>query len=287
MRTLRQVIIEARQKGVAIGQFNISTIEAFWAVVKASETTSRPVIIGLSAGERKFFGTKQARVLVDSVRAEKGLEIFLNADHVHNLDEVREVIEAGYDSLTFDASALNLEENIKLTRKCGDLVKELKSPIIFEGEIGFIGSSSGLLTKMPTGVALGDTLTTAEEAGPFIRETGVELLAPAIGNIHGLVASGEPRLDVERAGEIYSMGGAPLVLHGGSGIAIEDLKAVIKAGVVIVHVNTEIRLAWKNGLVKSLSDQPNEISPYKLLAESVTEMQKVVEEKIKIFGFMS
>ncbi|MFA6416491.1 MAG: class II fructose-bisphosphate aldolase [Candidatus Paceibacterota bacterium] len=284
MRTLRQVIAEARQSGIAIGQFNISTIEAFWAVVQASEVTGQPVIIGLSAGERKFFGTKQARVLIDSVRTEKGIEIFLNADHVHNLEEAREVIEAGYDSMTFDGSAMSMEENIKLTRECGILIKELKSPIIFEGEIGFIGTSSGLLAEMPVGAAIGSNLTTAEEAGHFVRETGVELLAPAIGNIHGLVASGEPRLDVGRTGEICATGGVPLVLHGGSGIVLEDLKAVIKAGVAVVHINTEIRLAWKNGLVKSLAEKPNEISPYKLLAESVMEMQKIVEEKIKIFG---
>jgi fructose-bisphosphate aldolase class II len=284
MRTLRQVIAEARQSGIAIGQFNISTIEAFWAVVQASEVTGQPVIIGLSAGERKFFGTKQARVLIDSVRTEKGIEIFLNADHVHNLEEAREVIEAGYDSMTFDGSAMSMEENIKLTRECGILIKELKSPIIFEGEIGFIGTSSGLLAEMPVGAAIGSNLTTAEEAGHFVRETGVELLAPAIGNIHGLVASSEPRLDVGRTGEICATGGVPLVLHGGSGIVLEDLKAVIKAGVAVVHINTEIRLAWKNGLVKSLAEKPNEISPYKLLAESVMEMQKIVEEKIKIFG---
>jgi fructose-bisphosphate aldolase class II len=283
MRTLREVIADAKKEGVAIGQFNISTIEAFWAVVKASQSTGQPVIIGLSSGERKFFGTKQARDLVDSVRREKEIEIFLNADHVHSLEEAREVIEAGYDSMTFDGSALTFEENIKLTRECVSLIKELESPIIIEGEIGFIGVSSGLMSEMPEGLAVGENLTSAEEARRFVKETGVELLAPAIGNIHGFVASGEPRLDVERTAEIFNAGGVPLVLHGGSGIEIEDLRGVIKAGVAIVHINTEIRLAWKNGLVKSLSEKLNEIAPYKLLAESVTEMQAVVEDKIKNF----
>ena len=282
MKTLKEIIIEARQKKSAIGQFNISTLEAFWAVVRATEKTKQPVIIGLSEGEMDFFGVKQARVLVDSVRAEKGLEIFLNADHVHSLAGARLAMENKFDAITFDGSSLSLAENIKLTRECVALAKELNSPILIEGEIGFIGSSSALLTEMPTGIAIADKMTTADEAGQFVRETGVELFAPAIGNIHGLVASGEPKIDVERAREIYSATGVPLVLHGGSGLSPTELKAVIEAGVAIVHINSDLRLAWRQGLEKSLADKPQEIAPYKLLTESVEAMQKIVEEKIKI-----
>ncbi|OHA59176.1 MAG: hypothetical protein A2370_03250 [Candidatus Vogelbacteria bacterium RIFOXYB1_FULL_42_16] len=282
MKTLKEIIIEARQKKSAIGQFNISTLEAFWAVVRATEKTKQPVIIGLSEGEMDFFGVKQARVLVDSVRAEKGLEIFLNADHVHSLAGARLAMENKFDAITFDGSSLSLAENIKLTRECVALAKELNSPILIEGEIGFIGSSSALLTEMPTGIAIADKMTTADEAGQFVRETGVELFAPAIGNIHGLVASGEPKIDAERAREIYSATGVPLVLHGGSGLSPTELKAVIEAGVAIVHINSDLRLAWRQGLEKSLADKPQEIAPYKLLTESVEAMQKIVEEKIKI-----
>lgn len=283
MRTLRQVIADARQQGIAIGQFNISTIEAFWAVVQASIVTKQPVIIGLSSGERKFFGVKTARILIDDINASQGTEIFLNADHVKNLEEAREVIEAGYDSITFDGSALEFEENIKLTKACVDLAQELQSSIVVEGEIGFIGASSSLMATMPAGVAIGDNLTTTDEAEKFVHQTGVELFAPAIGNIHGFVASGEPRLEIERARDIYSSSGVPLVLHGGSGLVLDDIKAVIKAGVVIVHINTELRLAWKNALVNSLASKPNEIAPYKLLADSFSEIQKIATEKIKIF----
>jgi len=282
MKTLKEIIIEARQKKSAIGQFNISTLEAFWAVVRATEKTKQPVIIGLSEGEMDFFGVKQARVLVDSVRAEKGLEIFLNADHVHSLAGARLAMENKFDAITFDGSSLSLAENIKLTRECVALAKELNSPILIEGEMGFIGNSSALLTEMPVGVAIADKMTTADEAGQFVRETGVEFFAPAIGNIHGLVASGEPKIDVERAREIYSATGVPLVLHGGSGLSPTELKAVIEAGVAIVHINSDLRLAWRQGLEKSLADKPQEIAPYKLLTESVEAMQKIVEEKIKI-----
>ncbi|KKS88247.1 MAG: DNA-directed RNA polymerase subunit beta', DNA-directed RNA polymerase subunit beta', partial [Parcubacteria group bacterium GW2011_GWC1_43_11b] len=134
MKTLKEIIIEARQKKSAIGQFNISTLEAFWAVVRATEKTKQPVIIGLSEGEMDFFGVKQARVLVDSVRAEKGLEIFLNADHVHSLAGARLAMENKFDAITFDGSSLSLAENIKLTRECVALAKELNSPILIEGD---------------------------------------------------------------------------------------------------------------------------------------------------------
>jgi fructose-bisphosphate aldolase, class II len=110
------------------------------------------------------------------------------------------------------------------------------------------------------------------------------MLAPAVGNIHGIVKGGEPALNIERIKEIKEAIGIPLVLHGASGNGIEEIKKSIESGINIVHINTELRVAYRNGLNKSLSDFPEELSPYKYLKGARDEMKKVVIEKLKIFN---
>ena len=127
-------------------------------------------------------------------------------------------------------------------------------------------------------------LTTVEEAKIFIEKTKVDLLAPAVGNIHGMVKGGEPSLKIDRIQEIKNKVGIPLVLHGASGNSNEDIRKAIKAGISIIHINTELRIAYKGGLMLSLQENPDEISPYKYLKGARNAMQKVVEEKLKLFN---
>ena len=127
-------------------------------------------------------------------------------------------------------------------------------------------------------------MTKPDIAARFVRETGVDLLAPAVGNIHGVVRGGDPALNIGRVGEISVATGVPLVLHGASGNSAEDIRAAVKAGVAIVHVNTELRIAYRSGLLKAFSDQPDEIAPYKYLKSAKLAMQKVVEDKLRIIS---
>ncbi|OHA23896.1 MAG: hypothetical protein A3B11_02040 [Candidatus Taylorbacteria bacterium RIFCSPLOWO2_01_FULL_44_26] len=284
MFSLRQHIAEAVANKTAIGHFNVSTLDGIWAVADAGQKNNQPIIVGLSEGERDYVGVTQAIAIIQSIRKEREQPIFLNADHTYSFDRVKQAIDAGFDSVIFDGAQLSLDENIAITKKSVAYSKASGRDVIVEGEIGFIGSSSKVLKEIPIGAVVTiKQMTSAEDAKRFVLETGVDALAPAVGNIHGMVKGGEPALNITRIKEVSTITGIPLVLHGASGNSDDDIRAAIQAGVAIVHVNTELRLAYRAGLVKALSEDPEEIAPYKYLKSAKLAMQKVVEEKLKLF----
>lgn len=286
MKNLRETIREAEEKKVAIGHFNISNMEGLWGVFRAAQGMNLPIIIGVSEGERDFIGVHQVAAVVKSIREQYSYPIFLNADHTYSFDKVKEAIDAGFDSVIFDGTKLSLEENIRITKQCVEYAKSVNPEILVEGEIGYIGTSSKVLDAIPEGVDLSEgSLTTAEEAERFVKGTGVDLLAPAVGNIHGMLKGGvDPALNIKRVGEIRKAANIPLVLHGGSGNSADDFVNAIKAGVAIVHINTEIRVAFRKGLQLALQENPDEVAPYKYLKPAVAAVQKTVEEKLKLFN---
>lgn len=286
MKTLREVISEAGAKKVAIGHFNISNTEGLWGVFRAAQALNVPVIIGVSAGERDFIGVRQVKALVDSLKQEFEYPIFLNADHTYTFERVQEVVDAGYDAVTIDGSKLSFEDNVAFTKKCVEYAKSKNPNIIVEGELGYIGTSSKLLDEIPADVVTsGAGLTTPEQAKEFVEKTGVDLLAPAVGNVHGMLKTvPDPRLDIERVSSIRQSTGVPLVLHGGSGTVDEDFTSAIKAGVAIVHINTELRVAYRDALKLSLQSSPDEVAPYKILKPAVLAIEKVASERLKLFN---
>ena len=286
MKTLKQYILEAEKKGIAIGHFNISNLETLKGIFETAKKLDVPVIIGTAEGERNFIGTKTSVALIKSLRAEYDYPIFLNADHTYSFDKVKEAVDAGYDAVIFDATNLSFEDNIKITKQCVDYARSVNPDIVVEAELGFIGSSSKVLDGIPEGVKLTEEfLTKAEEAKKFVLETGIDMLAPAIGNIHGILKGGkDPALNIKRIKEIKEAVGIPLVLHGASGNSAEDVKDAIKAGMSVVHINTEIRVAFRQDLVKSLQENPDEVAPYKYMKDAVLAVEKVVEEKLKLFS---
>ncbi len=292
MKNLKELILEAENKKVAIGHFNIAGLEQLKAIFEAGQELSQlenikiPIIIGTSEGEGNFVGFKQAAVLVKSLKEEFDYPIFINADHIHSLEKAKETALAGYDAIIFDASESSFDENLKKTKEAVYFIKSINPEILVEGEIGFIGSSSKILKEIPKGAAIKpEDFTKPEEAKRFVEETKVDLLSPAVGSIHGMFKNiPEPNLDIKRIKEIRKVCGAPLVLHGGSGVRNEDFLAAIDAGISIIHINTEIRLAWRQALEKSLKDNTEEIAPYKIMAEVITEMKKVVMKNLRIFN---
>ncbi len=286
MKTLREVIDEAQAQKVAIGHFNISNTEGLWGVFRAAQALNVPVIIGVSEGERDFIGVKQVRALVDTLKQEFDYPVFLNADHTYTFERVQEVVDAGYDAVTIDGSKMSFEENVAFTKKCVEYAKSKNPNIIVEGELGYIGTSSKLLDEIPADVITsGAGLTTPEQAQDFVKQTGVDLLAPAVGNVHGMLKTmHDPRLDIDRVANIRQSTGVPLVLHGGSGTVDEDFTNAIKAGVAIVHINTEVRVAYRDALRLSLQESPDEVAPYKILKPAVRAIEKVTSERLKLFN---
>jgi fructose-bisphosphate aldolase, class II len=286
METLRKVLEKAEANGVAIGHFNISDLVASKAVFEAARDLNVPVIVGASEGERQFMGVRQVSALVRSLREEYDFPIFLNADHTHSLSSAIEAAKAGFDWIVFDVSTLPFEENVRQTKAAVEALKAVRPDILVEGEIGDIGSGSEIHDAAPD---LRKGLTTPAEAKQFVEETKVDTLAPAVGNMHGMLKSmvaGDirKRLDIERIRAIKAEARIFMTLHGASGTDDDDLQEAIAAGITVVHINTEVRLAWRRGLDGALAKHPNEIVPYKILPEVVDSIEQVVAARLTLFS---
>ncbi len=285
--TYQETIADALARGVAIGHFNISNIEGFWAVVNAAKKLDVPVIIGVSEGERDWIGVKEVKALVDIAKA-SGAKVFLNADHTYSFERVKEVVDAGYDSVIIDCAKLPYEENVKITKQCVDYAKSVNPNILVEAEFGFIGSSSKILDALPEGAAQDEVdLTSPEEAVAFVAATGIDLFAPAVGNVHGMMRTGKnPHLHIDHVKTISEAIKLPLVLHGGSGTRDEEFIQAAEAGMAIIHISTELRFAFQSALKAFLAANPDEVAPYKIMKEPREAMQKVAEERLKLFNKM-
>ena len=168
------------------------------------------------------------------------------------------------------------------------MFKGINPAILIEGEIGDIGTGSEIHDVAPD---LSKGLTSPEEAKRYVDATGVDILAPAVGNMHGMVASmieGKTRkhLDIARIAQIKSATGSLMTLHGASGTDDEDLRKAIAAGINVVHINTEVRVAWMHGLEEGLTKQPHEVVPYKILPFAVEAIKRVTTARLKLFNGM-
>lgn len=286
MDGLRNVLTHFEKEGVALGHFNVADLELLKAVLKAAVEEKLPVLVGASEGEREFFGTRQLSTIVNSLRDEIDVPFFLNADHTHSLTKAIEAAKAGFDAIVVDFSALPFEENVTRTKEAVEALKAINPAIFVEGEIGNIGTGSEIHDAFQAGL---QTLSTPEEAMQFVQSTSVDSLAPAVGNLHGMVESmvqgkTKKHLNIERIAQIKKAAGVFLTLHGGSGTGDEDFSKAIAAGINIIHINTELRVAWRQSLEGSLSKEPNEVVPYKILSPVVDSVAEVVSSRLKLFS---
>ena len=223
--TMKEMLRSARQEQCAIGAFNIANYEGAAAVIKAAEAEKSPVIIQVY---QRLFNSDKAYDLAGMLlrlaqRCRQPVAIHL--DHGDTVEHVRNAIAWGYTSVMFDGSRLPYPENLRLTTLCAGYARE--AGVSSEGEIGH--------------VAQGDEteLTDVSQAVDFARQTGVDALALAIGTAHGYYQSA-PQLDIERCQAIAdALPGLPLVLHGGSGTPLDDMRRAIQAGIAKVNIATE------------------------------------------------
>ena len=286
MKDLLTTYRDAERNKVAVGHFNVSDLPTLKGVIAAAKDLKVPIVVGVSEGERKFLGDKQISALVASFEDGHGIPVYLNADHTHTLEGAIAAAKAGFHSVVFDLSALPIEENIRQTKEAIDVLKGINPSILIEGEIGDIGTGSFIHETAPD---LSKGMTTPDQARHFVEATGVDILAPAVGNMHGMVQSmmqGQTKkhLDIERIAEIKRATGSLLTLHGGSGTDDDDFVRAIAAGINIIHVNTELRVAWRHSLDEALSNQPHELVPYKVLPAVVEATRQVARSQFKLFN---
>jgi len=280
---IKEILNKAGKEGWATGHFNASELDHMRAIIEACQEAGAPAIIGFSEGERKHIGLEEAVALRNSLREEYGVPIFLNADHTKSVALAREAADAGFDSVHIDLSASGYEENVAGTKETVFYARAKNPEISVEGELGYLRGESKV-QKEKIEVKKED-YTMPEEAEKFVEETGVDRLAIAVGNIHG-ISLDEPDLDIERIKKIRKLvpENVALVLHAGSGIPDEQIKAAIAAGIANVHINTDIRVAYVKELKKNLEEHLGEAAMYKLDESAKEAMKKVVLEKLKLFG---
>jgi fructose-bisphosphate aldolase, class II len=286
MDGLRNVLTHLETDGAALGHFNVSDLVMLKAVVAAAGQIGVPILVGASEGERDFFGVRQLAAVVKSLREEFDVPIFLNADHTHSLAKAVEAARAGFDEIIVDFSALPFEQNVLNTKQALEAIKAINPGILVEGEIGDIGTGSEIHEEARSEFK---KLTTAEEARLFVQSTGIDILAPAVGNAHGMVESmvegkTKKHLDIERIAQIKKATRVFLTLHGGSGTNDEDFRKAIAAGINIIHVSTELRVAWKKSLQRSLAADPKDVVPYKILRPVVDSVAQVVGSRLRLFN---
>jgi fructose-bisphosphate aldolase class II len=286
MHSLRDVLEQSQKDRVAIGHFNVGDWVLLKAVLASGQELKVQVVVGASEGEREFIGVRQLAALVQSSREEYDCPIYLNADHTHSLAKAVEAARAGFDAVVFDLSALPFEQNVRQTKEAVETLKTINSAILVEGEIGDIGTGSEIHEEAPD---LARGLTSPAEAKQFVEYTKVDVLAPAVGNMHGMLKSmvqgqTRKRLDIQRIAQIKSAAQVPLTLHGGSGTDDEDLRKAIAAGINIIHINTELRVAWRHGLEEGLAKRPQEVVPYKILPFAVESVKKVASSRLNLFN---
>jgi len=277
-----------KKNSCAVGVFNTFNLETTLGIVEGAQKARSPVIIAVSETTIQYAGLKPITHIVKTIAKNKAVDIpvALHLDHGKHFSSVVECIQAGFSSIMIDASDLPLEENIKITKQAVDYAH--KHHVWAQGEIGRVVREVEEIKRLIINPE--EFLTRPQEAVVFVKKTGVDTLAVATGNVHGFykMKEGVPKLNLERLKKINqaikSAGKEiPLVLHGASGVAAEEIKKAINFGIVIINIDTEIRIAIRQALSNALN-QEKSVDPRKIMLPVIRATAEVVENKIKIFS---
>ena len=267
----------AKEEGYAVGAFNANNMEIIQAIIETAEEEKAPVILQASQGAIQYAGVDYIAAMVKVAAERATVPVSLHLDHGTDFEQNVKCIRAGFSSVMFDGSKLPLPENIAIARKVCDVAHIVGVSV--EGELGQIPKSGENVTREQ----LEKLMANPQETEEFVKKTGVDSLAIAVGNVHGMKTR-EAQIDVPRIKKIQKLTNIPLVLHGASGIPDESVKQAIKAGICKINIDTEIRKAFVRGIGIILKENPNEIDPRKILGKAKTEMKEAVREKIRLFG---
>ena len=274
--TAKELLL-SRPPGQAVGAFNVHNMEDVQGVVWAAEELGTPVIVMASESALKYAGVSYIAQLVRTAAEAVSIPIALQLDHGSSFEIAKACIECGFTSVMIDGSRLPFAENAALTRQVVELAHA--HGVSVEAELGRVGGKEDDLE-----VAAQDAfLTNPDEAVEFVRQTGIDVLAPAIGTVHGLY-KGEPKLDFARLREIARRVDVPLVLHGGSDLPVDALQEAIRCGIAKVNIGTDLKYAVTNGVRAYLKENPEEYEPRKVFAAGREAAKQLVMEKLRILS---
>lgn len=272
---MNDVLLPAKKGGYGVGFFNAVNVEMARAIIETAEELRAPVMVGTA--EILLPAMELARVAEYLIpMAEKAsVPVCVHYDHGLTFEKCMQALELGFTSIMYDCSTAPYEENIEKVAEMVKICHAMGRTV--EGELGHVGDNAGAgKLENPS-----DYFTDPETAADFVKRTGVDSLAVAVGNAHGDYAF-PPKLDFERIRVIAEKTGIPLVLHGGSGLSDTDFKTAVKEGVAKVNIFTDIDKAGKRGIEAGLA--AGEKSMMGLIPYEIDAMKEVARDKILLFG---
>lgn len=302
--TTTQMFKDAYEGGYAIGAFNVNNMEIIQGITEAAKKLNAPLILQVSKGARAYANHTYLVKLVEAAEKETGLPIALHLDHGPDFETCKSCIDGGFTSVMIDGSHLPYEENVALTKKVVDYAHA--HGVVVEGELGTLAG-----VEDDVQVDADDAFyTSPEEAYEFVKATGVDSLAIAIGTSHGAYKfkpGQNPELRFDILNEVSEkLPGFPIVLHGASSVNQDHIKIINEFGgqmpdaigipedmlrkasslaVCKINVDSDIRIAMTAALRKHLSENPTQFDPRQYLTPARDLIQEVVEHKIKdVFG---
>lgn len=281
--SLKDILLKATAERWATGHFNASESDQMRAIVEAAKELKSAAIIGTSEGEAKHLGYFEAAALRDALRKDFLIPVFLNADHHKSVASAKLAADLGYDSIHIDLSAKPFAQNAEGTKEVVDYCRLKTHEISVEGELGYLAGESKIQNKKIE-ISKND-YTDPQKASEFVKWTGIDRLAIAVGNIHG-ISLDEPDLDIERVKAIRASvpHEVALVLHAASGIPDNQIRAAVDAGIANIHINTDIRVAYTRALREELLKEPDETTPYKYDSAARDIVKEVIKAKLRLFG---
>ncbi|ESK64748.1 fructose-1,6-bisphosphate aldolase, class II [Abiotrophia defectiva ATCC 49176] len=274
---MTEMLKKAKEGHYAVGQFNINNLEWTQAVLQAAVENNSPIILGVSEGAGKYMGGPVAVVgMVNGLLEAMDVKVpvALHLDHGSSVDVCKQYIDAGFSSVMFDHSHYPIDENIALTKEV--VAYAHPKNVSVEAEVGTVGGTED-------GVTGGIKYADLEECKRMVSEGQVDALAAALGSVHGTYA-GEPVLGFDEMLAISEATGAPLVLHGGSGIPEFQIKKAIERGHAKINVNTELQQQWTAAVRAKLAADSEVYDPRKVIAPGKEAIVKTTKEIMDMFG---
>ena len=276
--TMNDVLKSARNGHYAVGLFNAVSLETAQGIIAAAEETNSPVIFGTAEVLLPYNGLEDLAMILIPMAKRAKVPVVVHLDHGLKKETCLKALELGFSSIMYDCSTDSYGENCRKVKEMADIAHSYGASI--EGELGHVGQAEGAATAEQVDYAA-QFYTKPEEARDFVEKTGVDALAIAVGTAHGAYKL-PPKLDFARIRQIASAIDTPLVLHGGSGLADEDFKKAIAAGISKVNIFTDLNVAAVDAVFRDFTDRNNGI--IELLTSVRNSVKQSVTEKIELFG---
>ena len=274
--TSKELLIDARKNGYAVGAFNVENMEMVMAVAAAAEETDSPVIMQTTPKTVKYAGLDYFLSLVRVAAERSHVPMACHLDHGDSFAMAVAAFRAGYTSVMIDGSRLPFEENVALTRSVTDVCHAGGVPV--EGELGVVGGKEDDLKAEKSRL---NPFTDPDEAAEFVERTKADTLAVGIGTSHG-VYKGIPQVNVDVLSKISAAVEIPLVMHGTSGVPDGQVRDCVRRGICKVNYATDLRIAFTNGIKAYMAANPGEFDPKKYSSAGMDEVRRYVAQKMEV-----